>query len=180
MVKLMWTAVVVLAAVGCSAAGDRLEAPMAGDVVLSPEPAVTAAVEVAAARWAAATGLHIVVAPGGVPVRVVADAIDPSGYRVCAFTSTAPSVGPVDLAIDIDPPARTCHGVDQVLAHEVGHVIARTFAPDTGDVHTLTGLMKPRNGTPAIDEVSLAAVCAFAPCTVFQPESEIAPTNVAP
>lgn len=161
---LMWTAV------GCSAAGDALEPPQAGDVVLSPAPEVAEVVAVAAERWSDATGLAIVVAPGGVPMRVVADAIDPSGYRVCAFTEVSPSTGPVGMAVDVDPPARTCHGLEQVIAHEIGHIVARTFAPEAGDAHTSTGLMRPRNGTPEIDAESLAAVCSFAPCRWMAPE----------
>lgn len=162
--------VFAVAAVGCSAAGDPSAAPQAGDVVLSPAPELVDAVTAAAGRWSAATGLAIVVADGGVPMRTVADAIDPSGYRVCALTEVSPASGPVGMAIDIDPPAGTCHAVDQVIAHELGHIIARTFAPADGDAHTPTGLMRSRNGTPEIDAVSLARVCEFAPCTVFAPE----------
>lgn len=177
----MWTVAVLAAVGGCSAAGDRLDAAAAADVVLSPEPALLETAERAAARWAAATGLRIVVADGGVPVRAVADAVDSSGYRVCAFTATNPAAGPFDVAVDIDPPpAAKCRALDSVVAHEVGHVIARTFDPMRGDAHTETGMMRPSNGSPEIDAVSLARVCEFAPCTVFQPEPEIAPTNVAP
>jgi hypothetical protein len=174
----MWTRFVVglvaVVSVGCSAAGAETVDGVAvdgADVTLSPEPALLAAAESAAARWPAATGLRIVVASGGVPLTVVVDAVDPSGYRVCAFTSASPVSGPVGVAVDIDPPAGVCNSVDQVVAHEIGHVIARTFDPMHGDSHAAAGLMKPRNGTAAIDSESLAAVCEYAPCTVFQPES---------
>jgi hypothetical protein len=174
----MWTLIATVAGlvlVGCSAAGDPSVAPQAGDVVLSPSPELVDAVTEAAARWSAATGLAIVVADGGVPMRTVPDAIDPSGYRVCALTEVSPANGPVGMAIDIDPPANTGHAVDQVIAHELGHIIARTFDPEMGDAHTPTGLMRPRNGTPEIDAVSLARVCEFAPCSVFAPEPTNAP-----
>lgn len=158
-----------LTAVGCSAAGSdpAVDAP---DVVLSPAPELVDVATATASRWSKASGLTIVVAPGGVPMRAVPDAVDPSGYRVCAFTSSSLEHGPVDMAVDVDPPAGVCRTLDQVVAHEIGHVIARTFAPADGDAHAASGVMRNVNGSAEIDAASLARVCEFAPCTVFQPE----------
>jgi hypothetical protein len=56
-----------------------------------------------------------------------------------------------------------------VLAHEVGHALCRSFT-QTGDCHAETGLMASPSYESEIDGATLSAVCALAPCSAFVPE----------
>lgn len=184
MVRALLLAVFALA---CSAEGVRTDhtivvvpealvapAEPQADVVLSPTPGTDPAfVELAAARWSAATGMRIVVAPGGVPVTVAdADVFSPRG-QVCALTETSVVDGPLSVDVDTTPPAgHGCRGAKESVTHEIGHVICRTFAPVDGDCHADSGVMTTAaRGNNTIDSQTLEAVCAFAPCTTFTPES---------
>lgn len=158
--------------VGCAAGSDVGEV---GAVVLSPTPEARADVEAAAARWSAATGIAIVVAPGGLPIELRDGVSAPAGYGVCAITESDGN-GPKSMRVDSDPPAGACNTRANVVAHEVGHVICRTFTPHASAdaCHSDTGLMRHAVADLArdsvINEASLAAVCANAPCSVFAPE----------
>jgi hypothetical protein len=172
-------------AVGCAAGAD-LDGAAQTVVVLSPSPAATPAVEAAAARWRSATGLAIAVAPGGVTIDLLPGLpAAPGGYGVCAITDSDGN-GPKAMRVDEDPPGRFCRTLEDTIAHEVGHVICRTYAPRTaeGMCHTSndeSGVMRATsrtdgNGHPApqdgvIDATALGAICAVAPCTAFVPES---------
>lgn len=164
----------------CSAAGQNQEtfelAPVA-DVVLSPsEEALPYALQ-AAERWAAATGLTIAVGPGGTPINLADSVSAMAGYAVCANTESG-SNGPVTMTVDRSPPSGKCRELADTIAHEVGHVICRTFSPMTeeGECHTNAGLMKSGvedlERDRFINTESLEAVCAVTPCSAFITETQ--------
>jgi hypothetical protein len=141
--------------------------------VLSPERVeVAEAVEAWAARWSAASGLDITVAPGGIPVVIDSEVLDEAGAPMCAGTGVVREPGGeryrftrMRLAF---PTPKRCPGWQASIGHELGHVLAGPDAP-----HAASGVFEAWQpvGAPAvIDEPSLDAVCAYAPCTAFAPE----------
>jgi hypothetical protein len=156
-------AVLVFVLAGC-AQGIPLDAvETRPDLVLSSVNVPAGMLEDAAARWSAATGLDIRVGEGGVPVEFVEQAYM-FGTPVCGV-----SAGPAFVQVSTQPPAGKCRSVADVLAHEVGHALCRSFT-QSGDCHADTGLMASPSYETAIDGATLSAVCAFAPCSAFVPE----------
>lgn len=172
----MRTFLLMLAVVvsGCASAAGP-DGPSDAAIVVSPSVAAAPFVDVAVARWRAATGLEIVVGPGGTPIELADSVSALSGYAVCANTESSGS-GPIGMTVDATPPSGKCREVADTIAHELGHVICRTYAPATtqGECHTEAGLMRsgaqslPRDSV--LDAAALEAVCAVAPCSSFQPE----------
>jgi hypothetical protein len=133
-----------------------------------------------AARWAAATGLTLTVDVQGIPFALSASVSDRSGATACAVTSEL--AGPAGsgqyrvLEVQMaNPVPAGCPGWAVSIGHELGHVLAGPEAP-----HASSGIFMQSlpPGAPAIiDEASLTAVCNYAPCTEFQPESAAPDTN---
>ncbi|HEY3496218.1 MAG TPA: hypothetical protein VGK73_16075 [Polyangiaceae bacterium] len=116
--------------------------------------------------------MEIVIGPGGVPVEYVADAVDPQGYRVCAYTLANYAVGPLSMAVDDSPPSGVCRAHVDTMAHEVGHALCHHYQPGA-NCHVDRGLMRSDAQRPedsVLDAESLARVCEFVPCVAFNPE----------
>ena len=127
-------------ALGCSDAEPR---PCA--VTFSPHELLRGATELAAARWAAATGCAVEVGPGGVPVELALRITRPDG-------SQAPGMwhaGKVSVhgATGAEQRART-------ILHELGHALG----------------MQSERCKGCIDPGALAEVCSALPCRAFEPE----------
>lgn len=133
-----------------------------------------------AARWAAATGLTLTVDVQGIPFALSSSVSDRNGATACAVTSEL--AGPAGsgqyrvLEVQLaNPVPAGCPGWAVSIGHELGHVLAGPEAP-----HATSGIFMQSlpPGTPAIiDEASLSAVCNYAPCTEFQPETAAPDTN---
>ncbi|MES2384552.1 MAG: hypothetical protein V4593_08380 [Pseudomonadota bacterium] len=175
MTALLARAALVAALFGCSAAGDagpEETTPAQPDLVLTPAPGTdVGTLERVAARWSAATGLDVAVAAtGGVLVTYVPIATMFETVEVCGVTHSRADAGPLDITISSAPPAGKCRDSEQVLVHEVGHALCDALSGDPGMCHSKHGIMASPSYALGIDESSLAAVCAYAPCTVMVPE----------
>lgn len=149
--------------------------------VLTPDAALLAETETAAARWSAPTGCDIRVGEGGVPV-LAQDRVfvvpDGDGERVAdadplAQGSEKCAVAIGDLGVYVGwrvivatAPRVFCPSLQTAIAHEMGHVLI------AADEHSGSGLMRGAAADGSlIDTSSLALICASFPCATFAPES---------
>ena len=110
---------VALLALGCACGAEPDGAP--GPLVLTPDAELEQVTRDWAAQWSEATGLEVVVGPGGVPVRAL-NRVTTDGVEVCGNNTITDGV-PVDIQIDMTPPAR-CVGWGYMVGHEIGHALA--------------------------------------------------------
>lgn len=151
--------------VGCGAGLEPEARPFA---VFSPAEDLDADTRDAVRDWSVATGLDLRVAPGGIPVYSVPQALDGNGDPACAITATSfsSSTGEwmrVDL-IELSADVGWCQSTALRLRHEIGHAIDRCKQGTPG--HAARGLMaaQPKSEDTEIDGDALAVVCACAPC----------------
>lgn len=131
----------------------------------------------AVARWTAATGVRLEVAPGGIPVRYVVDPTwtDREGAShdgACAVTVTVGfAEGPrytQGIEVDSTPGSHggTCPPVADQLLHELVHALSPYSE------HSADGIFAEVVRGKSIDSAALESMCAGLPCDVFSPEEE--------
>jgi hypothetical protein len=184
----------VLAVTGCGGVADaELEDPQLADVdwvlhdepascgmAFDPDPELAEATQLAATRWSAATGCHVRIEAGGIPVRALPQIFiaddeqvvytdDPNGDRrlVCGVTQHRWDIGAFAIHVATDTP-RCTRSIDEVVAHEIGHA----FGPPA--THAEGGLCADSNSphrTSVISESTLEWACSHTACSAFVPES---------
>ena len=111
----------------CSSSSPLDDAPSSeaepehATLLLSPDPELYAVTRDWASKWSAATGLPVLVGPGGLPL-FAADRVTNDGAEVCGTTTITDGV-PVEIQIDMTPPDR-CVGWGYMVGHEIGHALA--------------------------------------------------------
>lgn len=126
-------------------------------LVLTPQPALADATQLAAERWSAATGCDVRVGAGGVPVVHVTGLTTTRGKRAAgAWRHTGDNVC---KRIDIDDEL----GGPRTVAHEVGHCLG-------AHGHASSGLTAEGAGSGVIDAATLEHVCSQVPCSAFSIE----------
>lgn len=126
-------------------------------MALSPDEALSADVEAAADRWAAATGCAVEVSDAGVPVLIVASIARPDGTQAPGWTSDERD------RVEINVRCAARQRGESVL-HELGHVLGGDHVDGDG---VLSGQKGRRH---VIDALSLASVCSRLACPAFNPE----------
>lgn len=178
---LLWCVCIVAAFVwlsGCSAAGDEPA------VVTHPQPVlalsgdaeIDAALVTWSSRWENATGVPVLFARNGAPVRRSDDGMSGevdavSGQLDCAETVQmydAASQWVSSLTVRLTRP-EGCPDTSTIIGHELGHVLGGYEAQ-----HSASGVFQAYIGADdsalVIDEASLASVCAHLRCLTFKPE----------
>jgi len=152
--------VALLVAAGCEAVPPPGSGSPAADepIVFTPDSDVLAPfVAVAAARWAAATGLDIRVGDGGIPW-VLVDRL-PTGTGTESLGATAADRSEVLIHV------RGKYAWPRTVLHEMGHAL-------WGDHVDSMGVLSYHDGyEPIIDTASLESVCERLPCAAFSPEA---------
>jgi hypothetical protein len=149
-------------------------------VAFSPDEAARLAVKAIAARWSAAMGCDVHVAPDGIPVVATPrlfvtydDEGNPTTYasnapgrrQICGLSTwNAARTDVEQIRIALENGACSA---EYAAAHEMGHALVRARG------HTLTGVLAGGSSpgkSDRIDEASLAAVCSMRVCGAFAPE----------
>lgn len=142
------------------ASGD-IESSLCG-LALDPEPGLVNATRVAAARWSAATGCGIRIAPGGVRIAFVEQPRLADGTPKRAVTIWSSLGHP--LRIEYRRSGFAEHAAEVLLAHELAHALGMRE-------HTGTGIgADPVTLQANIDAATLDAVCSAWRCASFNPE----------
>jgi hypothetical protein len=139
-----------------SASPPASNAVEASDLTLSPDLAIEGAVEHWAERWSAATGLHVVVGEGGVPIEFVGDIPHPDGSQRAGWTAPDRSVVLIHYR---------AKDVSRAIGHELGHLLGADEHTDSDGI-----LYREKGGRAVIDAPALGLVCAAAVCPTPIPE----------
>lgn len=169
----------LLVLVACSAA--PAPAPIGFTLLqrftLSPPSYLEASTRDWAKRWDAATGIHLAVMPGGIPIIPESMGIT-DGSKECGGTSLTwysidePMGSEMPYKVDSVELDNTriagCLPESMTLGHEIGHVLGGPLGH-----HAVSGMFAEHvdlsNGWK-IDAAALDAVCEYALCTKYEPE----------
>lgn len=169
---------------GCGAPGPLPEANPASAVAAEPAPALPYVVisptdeiadvtALAVDAWVSATGLDIVIGPGGVPVSFEDVVASRSGVEMCGVTrvlrwedGSLDRVKGVEISRSAD---LRCPSTLSAVMHELGHVLtAPGIRSHSVDAHAPSGVFGEfPSYTETLDEASVVAVCAYADCPVI-------------
>lgn len=142
---------------GSSRQGEQLIGEPYCFVAFGPDEALRLATEEWAARWSIATDCDIVVAEGGIPVRLVLGIERPDGTQAPGVTSEARDDIQINSRSRVEQRGRS-------VGHEMGHALGGDHTDTDG---VLSGRKKRRE---VIDRAALDSVCRTLTCGVVSPE----------
>jgi hypothetical protein len=181
-------ALLTLITVGCAQAPSDVEAEELTDLVLAkaaepvdpvslcevvftPDPELLVETTEATSRWAQTTGCDIHVGENGFRVRLADKIIDSAGRKLEGRTWVDNNELVIDLA-----PSRTKFGSNNVLTHEIGHVLSvlngNEVTAETAHVEDDgVSLMSESGGnTYCITANDLVLICGGLQCQTMSPE----------
>ncbi len=131
----------------------------------------------AAARILDASGIEVRVADGGVPVFDRVSVAD-DGHRLCGGTAVSyyedGEVFGLEY-IEVDVAWDHCTSPQYSLIHEMIHALMNVPGEKyVRNEHAQSGVFSETDGaSPLLNEDSLSALCSYAACTKFKPETEL-------
>jgi hypothetical protein len=131
--------------------------------------------EAVAIRIEQASGVHLNIAPDGIPVEFVPELPSDSAFGYdCGHTPVTFLSNPLVItSVSIDvlwPPREGCDSPRGTLTHEVIHALrAKLIKTEKNMGHAASGVFH-KHGGDKLDAESLNAICEAVVCTVYNPE----------